>query len=260
MEHSSLSALVRENALATYLGLVAAVDGAVVSRPMAFTLVRGPGAFSFCNFAAGFDVQEDDVAELVATLRSNASDCFGFYVFLMTGDRPDHLEKALVDGGFEVRQRLVGMAAPGASGQGAEGARLVAEHEDRVKVAGFMSRQFFWNMPSQAREAIAAATAASGHTIWCVGEPQDPEAAVMLVEQQKAVGLFNLCVRPESRRQGLGSRLVQSVLRAAQSQSKLVVLQCGEELVPWYRELGFERVGAVQALTFQPSGGGDILV
>ncbi len=260
MEHRPLSELVRTNALATYLGLVAAVEGSVVTRPLGFTLVRGPGFFSFCNFAAGFDVADEDLPAAVDLLRAQAQDHFGFYVFHMTGDRPAGLEPALIDGGFEPRQTLAAMASMNPGGVGVEGARLVASHDDRASVAGFMAKQFFWSMPPEARRAIAAATAASSHTVWCVGEPGDPKAAVMLVEQPDSVGLFNLCVKPELRRNGIGAALVRSVQNAAFTQSKPVVLQCSEDLVAWYEDLGFERVGVVHALTLAPDGAGDILV
>lgn len=259
MEHCALTdrraLLVRGNALATYLGLVGAVDGSVVTRPRGFTLVRGPGPFSFCNFAAGFERDGDVLDDLV----ENAEDCFGFYVFVMTGDEPSDLAVRLEGRGFERRHTLVGMHSDAAPVPDLPGARVVTTQPERRKVAGFMAQQFFWRMPREARDAIAAATAASPHAIWSVGDPGAPEAAVMLVEDGAAVGLFNLCVRPELRRKGLGASVVRAVQAAAASAGKPVVLQCEPELEPWYGALGFETVGTVEAFTLSQETSGDII-
>lgn len=262
MEHRALSpyvGLVRDNALATYLGLVSAVNGSQVSTEHGFTLVRGPGPFSFCNFAAGFNLDPLRVQETVAMLKQQSDECGSFYVFSISGDTPDNLEQQLVSHGFEVRQRLTSMATQDVIGERGT-ARLITDHAERVSVATFMARQFFWSMPNEARSAIAAATAACGHTLWCVGSPADPEAAVMLVERGGAVGLFNLCVKPDLRGKGIGRGLVGAVLAAAKAQGLPVVLQCGDELVGWYSSLGFEPVGSIAALTVADTGPGDILI
>jgi hypothetical protein len=263
MEHRPLkdprARVVRENALATYLGLVGAVEGAVVTRPMGFTLVRGPGHFSFCNFAAGFDVAEGDVCAVIDLLDEQSRDCFGFYVFSMSGDAPSDFREQLRRRGYESRQGLVGMASEASPSPGVVSARVVADSEERRLVASFMARQFFWKMQKEVREAIAASTAASSHTVWVVGPARDPEAAVMLVEQPASVGLFNLCVRPELRRKGLGAGLVRAVQAAASASGLPVVLQCEPGLETWYKGLGFETVGTVEALTLSHDDGGDII-
>ncbi len=263
MEHRTLTdpraLLVRENALATYLGLVGSVEGAVVTRPMGFTLVRGPGYFSFCNFAAGFDVQGNDVEGAIELLREQAEDCFGFYVFAMSGDTPADLIEILEARGFERRQQLVGMASADLPQHKEIGAKVVTDPAERKLVSSFMAKQFFWRMPREARDAIAVSTAASSHTVWSVGPAAEPDAAVMLVEQERSVGLFNLCVRPELRRNGLGSDLVRGVQVAASKSGRPVVLQCEPELADWYKYLGFEAVGTVDALTLSHDDSGDIL-
>ena len=261
MERSALSPaiIVRENALATYLGLVAPVRGSVVTRPGGYVLVRGPGPFSFCNFAAGFELGEGDLNQTVDNLVRQAEECPGFYVFVITGDSPQSFPAALGAAGFEKRQSLVSLFAKGVEGPTDAGARGVTDPDERRSIAAFMSKQFFWSMPSEAREGIAAATAASPHTIWAVGPAERPEGAVMLVETPGAVGLFNLCVRPELRGKGLGTSLVRAVQTAATASGRPVVLQCAQDLVAWYTRLGFERVGKVDAYTISPEETGDIL-
>jgi ribosomal protein S18 acetylase RimI-like enzyme len=263
MEHRALSnavQLVRSNALATYVGLVGSVEGAVVSKPIGFTLVRGPGVFSFCNFAAGFDLAPGDVDAAVDFLVGQATECFEFYVFSISGDEPADFDKRLEERGFQCRQSLVSMASSAPIEAKDVGARVVTEPDDRRAVGDFMARQFFWRMGREARQGIAAATAASPHTIWVVGDGSDPIAAVMLVEQPDAVGLFNLCVATESRGKGLGSDLVRAVQSAASRTGRTVVLQCGEELAGWYSNLDFERVGSIGAFTLAQAPTDDILV
>ncbi|HXH61196.1 MAG TPA: GNAT family N-acetyltransferase [Fimbriimonadaceae bacterium] len=236
---------VRANALATYLGLVEPVEGAVVSRPYGFTLVRGPGIFSFCNFAAGFDVAGEELEEVVGVLQQNASQCPNFYVFSMSGDSPPGLGQALAEGGFESRQSLQSMSWSGPAPDPDIVLTAPQGNEERLKAAQFMAQQFFWQMPEEAREAIAMATAASRHQILTVGPPSEPMAAVMLVQSEGTLGLFNLCVRPDLRGRGIGSRAVRGVQRQAVDAGSALVLHCGAHLVQWYRGLGFEGVGVV---------------
>lgn len=244
---------VRANALETYLGLVEPVDGAVASHTHGFTLVRGPGVFSFCNFAAGFDVPSEDLGCALQALKENAEQCPNFYVFSITGDSPADFERSLVGSGFEPRQALTSMAWSGV----APGPTLTLERavstKDRLSAAEFMARQFFWQMPEEAKSAISMATAASRHLLLTVGPATGPEAAVMLVPYGGTLGLFNLCVKPARRGSGLGTGIVQAIQYEAARSGSAVVLHCGGHLVPWYLSLGFGEVGTVA--TFVRSNG-----
>ncbi|MCH8979715.1 MAG: GNAT family N-acetyltransferase [Armatimonadetes bacterium] len=238
------------NTLATYLGLVEPVNGTVVTKPMGFTLVRGPGPFSFCNFAAGFDVAEADCDAVLHLLSQNCSDCPGLHVFVMSGDRPPDLPARLEAAGFELKLRLASMSWP--PQEVAKDAALaeVVEPEERRHVAEFMASQFFWRLPDEAREAISAATAASRHSLQSVGPPEDPVASVMLVPQPGTLGLYNLCVKPELRGQGVGRSVVRTIQHGATLSGRTVVLQCDKLLAPWYAQLGFEEAGDLFAFSF----------
>ena len=240
---------VRANTLATYLGLVEPVSGTVVTKPMGFTLVRGPGPFSFCNFAAGFDVEESDRAAAIDLLAQNCSDCPGLHVFAMTGDRPENLQERLEAAGFELRLRLVSMVwRPQDVARGADIAEVV-DPCDRRHVAEFMASLFFWRLPEEARAAISAATAASRHSLQSIGPAEDPEASVMLVPQSRTLGLYNLCVKPELRGRGLGRDVVRTIQHGAALSGRTITLQCDGLLAPWYERLGFEEAGTVCAFT-----------
>ena len=135
MEHRALNRfveLVRSNTLATYVGLVRAVSGSRVTQDHGYTLVRGPGPFSFCNFAAGFDL-DGEIGGVLEDLKAQAEDCFGFYVFVMSGDEPGDLEDRLVGAGFEVRQELTSLVSETVATEPAR-ARLVVGDKDRRAV------------------------------------------------------------------------------------------------------------------------------
>lgn len=262
MEHRSLAGgetgqTVRDVTLATYLGLVEPINGVVVSKPCGFTLVRGPGPFSFCNFAAVFDT--DDTESAVSTLIEQAGDCPGFYVFVMSGDRPADLEEKLIASGFGLRQELTSMVWEPVKCEAGVGLDLVTDPHERSLVTGFMAEQFFWRLPTDARSAIATATAASRHQILKIGGAKEPQAAVMLVPVAGSIGLYNLCVRPELRSRGTGKSIVESIKSSAALSGTKVVLQCEGTLAPWYESLGFETVGWVRAYTFSGTIPGDIL-
>ena len=240
----------RANTLATYLGLVEPVSGTVVTRLMGFTLVRGPGPFSFCNFAAGFDVEEADCDAVLDLLAHNCSDCPGLHVFVMSGDRPPDLQARLEAAGFELRQRLVSMAwFPQEAAEDAALAEVV-EPEERRHVAEFMASQFFWRLPDEARAAIAAATAASRCSLQSIGPAEDPVATVMLVQQPATLGLYNLCVKPDLRGKGVGRSVVRSIQHGASLSGRTVVLQCDRLLAPWYAQLEFQEAGDMCAFSF----------
>ena len=240
----------RANTLATYLGLVEPISSTVVTRPMGFTLVRGPGPFSFCNFAAGFDVEEADCDAVLDLLSENCSDCPGLHVFVMSGDRPPDLQARLEAAGFELKLRLVSMAWH--PQEAAEDAALaeVVEPEERRHVAEFMASQFFWRLPDEARAAISAATAASRHSLQSIGPAEDPVASVMLVPQPGTLGLYNLCVKPDLRGKGVGRSVVRTIQHSASLSGRTVVLQCDRLLAPWYGQLGFKEAGEVCAFSF----------
>lgn len=248
---------VRAVTVATYLGLVEPINGAVISKPAGFTLVRGPGAFSFCNFAAEFDAENSKDA--VAALIEQSGECAGFYVFVMTGDKPEDLSETLLAEGFELRQELTSMVWEPVECQAGPSLDRVTDQNDRSFVTKFMCEQFFARLPIEAREAIAAATAASRNQIFKIGESETPQAAVMLVPGSGSIGLYNLCVRPGLRGQGIGKSVVESIKSGAAQNGIKVVLQCDRSLVPWYQGLGFQTVGSVRAYTFSGTYSGDIL-
>ncbi|MBS1709575.1 MAG: GNAT family N-acetyltransferase [Armatimonadetes bacterium] len=239
----------RENILATYLGLASSLTEAVLRFREPYTLVSGPTDLSFCNFAAGFEIDKDLEKHMV-WLANYAAETTGFWVFAMTGDEPSDLAALLEQAGFEKRQAMTQMTC--ATPQ----LRLVPQMDeamapyDRRDIARFMADQFFHRTGDESRARIASATAGSPHRLFGHKDKGGVASAVMVSSTPAALGLYNLCVRPDVREVGHGSDAVEFVMSVAAQAGKPVVLQCAADLVPWYQRRGFEPTGRIEAYTY----------
>lgn len=252
--------LARSNAISTYVGLALAVNGTTVSDEHGFTLCQGPREISFCNFAAGFDIASEQEAELVVEhLVARTRDVPATTTFVMTGDRPGDLGQRLVDAGFESHHTLHQMVDHSASAVSGTELEEAVQPADRLLVTRFMAEQFFWRAGQGLREQIAQATAATTHRLYWAGTRHSPSVAVMLVESEGAIGLYNLCVRPEDRGAGWGSEAVRFAQRLAAARSSALCLQCDSALKEWYSRHGFDPVGEARAFHFVSGEASDIL-
>ena len=239
----------RENILATYLGLASSLTEAVLRFREPYTLISGPTDLSFCNFAAGFDLDQD-VDKHLSWLARYASETPGFWAFAMTGDSPVDLPSRLEEHGFERRQAMIQMICP------APPMRLVAHLEearapfDRREIARFMADQFFSRTGDEGRARIATATAGSPHRLFGWKDAFGVASAVMVSTSPRALGLYNLCVRSDTREVGHGTDAVEFVKLMAAEAGKPVVLQCAPDLMPWYQRRGFEPSGRIEAYTY----------
>ncbi|MCX7801171.1 MAG: GNAT family N-acetyltransferase [Fimbriimonadales bacterium] len=119
----------------------------------------------------------------------------------------------------------------------------------REAAAAFMAEAFFAGQPSERREAIERATARAVRCrLYSLFESGRRIGAVMLHQTPSAMGLYNLCVAPPRRGRGLGAAIVRQVQSDACRAGLPVVLQCREELAPWYRRLGFRTVCRLDVL------------
>lgn len=255
----NLDKAVRENAQATYLGLVENIEGASVSKPHGVTLVRGPGNFSFCNFAISFDLEGGEVESVLDLLVQNANECEGFCVFSSTADSTKEMERQLLDKQFRVRQSLTCMASNKIADGEIATLNTYTDKHHRLAVTRFMASQFFGWMSRDARESIALATALSRHTVLCVGPVENPQGAVMLVEFGGVLGLYNLCVKENERGHSIGSNIVRAVQSIASKNSSPVGILCESALVSWYQCQRFERVGSIDVYCCETQRMSDIL-
>lgn len=264
MEHRLLIdpvSLGRENLLETYVGLARAVPGATIQAHENCLVANGPTDLSFCNFAAGFGPVENPQRRL-DWLTQVAAQTGAFWVFCMDGDQPSRLDSELIARGFIQRQSLDQLVL-GPRTQFDEAVETAEEAPNpalRAEICNFAVRLFFTRTPETAQRRIAEATAKSAHRLYQLRDKWGIAATMMLCESQSAVGLYNLCVRHDRRREGLASSLVVQASDIAADLHKPLVLQCDTSLTGWYERMGFEHFGTVDAYTFSVRPVHDIII
>lgn len=243
----------------TYLQLAMAVPGTFADRRPNATVVRGPDGLGFCNFAIRLNFEGDarpGLDALVADARSKRA----FNIFAMTGDRPADLRQELEARGLVVRQWLVTMHCAGTGPSEAIPTVQAVQRSVRHQVADFMVRQFFRRASEAVQGTLAQATADSDLELHYLEDRSGIVAAYMLAPGRTGTGLYNLCVRSDSRGQGLGASLAQWAGGQLAAKGMRTYLQCEESLVNWYEPLGFKPIGEVVALAFAGTKQDDILL
>jgi GNAT superfamily N-acetyltransferase len=248
MEHNLLadfSVAARDNVLHTYLDLAKGLPGNNIYRTDHFQRVEGTWPLSFCGYAADF-TSHLDARALARILDRESQGPSGLWVFTMPGDQPEDLESELVARGFGLRQSLSQM------GQRSRGEWMndlfeAQSADDRLMVARFMAEQFFPFSSEEAKLLIARGTALSLATLLFTGSLSSPTGAMMLSRSPMALGLYNLCVRPDHRGEGLGSSLVRASIAIADKYDLPLTLQCHISLCRWYGSQGFRLTGDFKA-------------
>lgn len=237
----------------TYLRLGGSADDAVVRKEGAVTRCSAPAQLSFCNFGVDFDDGGDEqvLDETLERLHRLGRHRFYFRLFAISGDRPENIVERLTRIGYSVQHELAMMACPGDAGAPELNLIRAETEAERRDMATFMARQFFWRQASGARQGIVAATARAETELYAVGSLERPLAAAMLVSSPGALGLYNLCVSSEARRNGLGTAILNEARRRAGEAGAVLTLQCEERLAPWYEQRGLETCGSVHALAFR---------
>ena len=264
MEHSLLTdpvQLGRENLLETYLGLAKAVPEATVSIRDNCIVARGPEDLSFCNFIAGFGPVENPAARL-SWIAEEASQHSSLWVFSIEGDQPYRIDKDLQARGFVQRQFLNQMILVDDTQLEKPPTvqiRIAESQATRVELCRFAARTFFTRTPDDVQNRIAEATANSKHQLYGMSDDKGPSVAMMLCESESCLGLYNLCVRSDWRRRGLGGEMVAFAKEKAHELNRPLVLQCDSSLIRWYENRGFHSFGTVRAYTFSPGHWRDII-
>jgi len=229
----------------TYFALGRATPGSQCIHEPGFEACLGAFNHPICNFAANLQL-DPWVAHRLAELAVSQG---VFNVYSLPGDKPNDQslrDELLVRAGFRrnygLRQMLFD-AKP--TGHGVALERAENLHEREI-VATFMAGIFFGRHPHDFRRRVAESTlAATELDLYSLSIRGDLTAAVMVARDDEIHGLFNLCVRPAARGQGLGKAIVEEVVKEAYKEGKPVTLQCDEILSPWYEGQGFAVSGAV---------------
>lgn len=240
----------RENIVQTYLALASKVPGTHQQADCRKVISCGPESVGFTNFSARLNWKDEAEAdEGLAELASLASRTS---LFVMEGD-PDFLtEEFLFSRGWILRYELAQMAWQGAMNPPALEVVEALEHQERVQASLFMTDQFFPAGSRDLREAIISATSLAPVGLFTSSQGYQMEGAVMLVDTEGCIGLYNLCVEKRKRGKRLGGAIVQWCQARASQAGVPLVLQCSQDLVPFYKSHGFEVSGRVECWCLAP--------
>lgn len=239
----------RENVIETYLGLAMASGGVFIRREPWATISTSEEQHSLHNFSLGMNLPAHPVSE-IAALEELVHLCVrrpSMRVFAMTGDRPAGFSSILSDRGFRAHPELVMLARDARASSVEFPLRTAQLPRDRQRIAEFMVSQFFFGQPAASRRRVMESTARSKFDLAYIGDHRRISAAVMLSRTPTSLGLYNLCVAPSQRNQGLGSQVVEAAMAVADDLQVPLVLQCAHDLAGWYRARKFYDSGNLQA-------------
>lgn len=230
-----------ENLRETYSSLAVATPGTTVRRTGNVVVAEGDLAHPICNFVLLDRGEAEDPRHEVGWAPGRP---FLNVYWPVAGERFG--DRRLKIAGLERVHSLEVMVAPGRIlGHPVRLTMREAEASaDRDRLAMFMADRFFGRYREAMRAGIARSTSeAQSLRLFATPDLDRPVGAVLLTETEGALGLYNLCVRPEERGRGLGAEIVRWVLAAAHARGERVTLQCDDRLAGWYRRFGFATVG-----------------
>lgn len=237
----------RENLIETYWRLGLTVGDLTNHQQTPFRLLTSPRPLSVANMALDFQDRDPALVQAhLVELRKVAARYPSFRVLSCDGDPVDLVQFAPTVG-MEVENRLHLLTAASSCQSGLVLSEATEEN-DRVRIAEFMVDQFPHRRNPSLRELIVRANSQAKHRLFFQGVAAHPQAALMLSETPNGVGLYNLCVTPKLRGQGLGSQLFGWAEKWARERTKPLVLQSFPQLLPFYERQGCVVVGEFRAL------------
>jgi len=243
----------QENIFASYEHIALRVPGSRKIESKYFDAVVCNRPFSFCNFALNLKATPDELpmvnVELAKLTVLHPS------LRLVVPDSPDqHCAKADFEQcGYHLNFSLKIMACTEPLPEPAKNLSIIEAEsaQQRLHFCEFAFLQFFRYSDNTFRRLGALATAESDHRIFGIYDEQALVASMMLVETERSVGIYNLCVHPTKRGRGYGKSLVYLASQLADSRNRHLVLQSGPESERFYKRLKFEEFGELNSFTLQ---------
>jgi hypothetical protein len=217
-----------------------------VDRESDYWICRSQVEHPIGNFAIRFDCDTLPKEPVEEAIRTSI-----FRLYTLTGDRPADLHDRLLGIGLRRRYELIGMTLE-SSRCGSECCLSAATTpSEALDIARFIAATFFWRSSRTVREELAATMAAShpSHEFYALRDQFGIVAAGTLTLDVEVIGLYNLCVRPDVRSQGVGTSVFTELGGLAAARAKHVVLMCDPDLLPWYSQRGCTVVGNLQAFS-----------
>lgn len=230
----------------TYLEIGSKAEGARVDRNPEYWMCHSRVDHPIGNFALRFNGDSLPLKPVQEALSIPS-----FRLYNLTGDSPSDLQDRLLGIGLRKRYELAGMVLQSAPQSVVREVSAAKSKEEALEVARFIASTFFWRSTRTVREELASTMAAShpNHEFYSLRDQFGIVAAGTLTLDVEVIGLYNLCVRPDVRSQGIGTSLFTELGRLAASRARHVVLMCDPDLIPWYSHNGCTVAGKLQAFS-----------
>lgn len=229
----------RSHIAAVYLSLAEQARNARVVRTDRMWTVESAIDHPVGNLAIRLSLSGEDVRNLARIARSNPN----FRIHVLPGDRPFHLGAHLEQEGLRQVYELSILTID--ERPRAEGVLVRCPDHEVPRLCDFIIENFLWTSPASLRAEVAevCARAANERTrFFKVDRGGQTVGAGCLIEESGLIGLYNICVSPSERGQGLGTKIV-SDLCAFAPEDRPVLLLSEQDLVSWYRSMGFREIG-----------------
>ncbi|MBX3118253.1 MAG: hypothetical protein KF784_04250 [Fimbriimonadaceae bacterium] len=236
-----------DNLKKTYLSIGLATTGAKkIEQEGCVICVSGHdhpvGNFAVVDFC-------DDLGAKDLALYAGAKETFHLYV------SPDAAQNgtavALTKRGFRSVHTLQAMWVEGLEDTQPDLIELVQKDELRSSIAHYMADQFFGRRGGDIARSVAEATLHSGLDLYEIRVGHDRVGVVMLTDEEKSIGIYNLVVAPNLRKRGYGARTLREIRKKAQLSKKAVTLQCEKSLSAWYRGNDFASCGEISVYVLE---------
>lgn len=238
----------QRNLLETYVAIGAAGPDAEVCRTERWAAVRSPHLHPISNFAVALDKSPETLSEIAAF--STGRPIYLLYTFGDAEGAVRESEMAWLN--LRHHHVLAMLAAPPTPDETDAEIHFYSEPSERIRIARFMTKQFFPHQPADYREIIAVATEACGAAMARVVRNGVEAGAAMILESHDLAGVLNLCVDRPLRGQGFGMDIVAAIRQWSAQKGIPISLQCEPRLTPWYERQGLALIGKVEVWTPEP--------
>lgn len=230
----------------SYLSLAKCLPAHINLSRDGIYIAKSARTFAYSNFIGLTQLPEagmDSILELVNSLFQNHKP----NVFFITNEPPDEMRKQMTQGGFVEHYRLAVLTKESDFNAPANALERATTRQDRRNVARFMADSFFSSLAVQQRISVIASTADSELELIAMPNCRDRrlKAAAMYAAFPGEVGVFNVCVAKRERGRGIGTELMTRIEGLPDVKGKVICLQCHDELVGWYENLGYKRTGTL---------------
>jgi len=252
MTLDSLTTAASENLTYTYFELGRSVARSKVWKEDGFRACAGEIEHPICNFAADLNLNGASAGRLARI----ALDRPVFNVYATPLDRPDHAGDLLAKEGFCLSYRLSQLIADPDETPAKNLLVRAKTRYDRGQIALFMVDQFYSRQGQTFRQQVADATAnASSLELLAMKRDGRLLGAAMICFAAGMAGVYNVCVDSSLRGLGIGTAMIREILAVCGTRRVPATLQCESKLEPWYRSIGFRRVGEIDVYALPKPGG-----